>query len=93
VKFILGFIKGSKCPYDPSRPIVHVIVKSAYKGVEYRVERFKQDKDTGIRLPQLRVYDSDDFPPQVLEAWQKDGLILECLVSGDNYAGLALAGI
>lgn len=69
MKFILGYMAGTVCPLDPSRPLVYLILKAAHCGTEYRVERFVRDKDSGLAQPQLQVHDSDDFPPAVINAW------------------------
>lgn len=84
MKFILGYIKGSVCPYDRTRPEVFVILKCQFAGVEYRIERFERDRDTGMALPRLKVYDSDDFPPEVIQSWLDNNQIIECLVSPDG---------
>lgn len=76
MKFILGYHPTIKSPLDPSRPLLWFQIRSRFNDVDYNLERLRRN-ESGVVLPELMIYDSDDFPAPVIEQWLKDGHIVE----------------
>lgn len=86
MKFILGFIKGSKSslykmPDGSPGPKLYFNVRADHGGSSYEFERFERDS-SGVFLPRLRVYDSDDYPDDLIRDLLNSGKIVETITSG-----------
>jgi hypothetical protein len=64
-KFRLGFIPGSKHPIH-NREKAFIWFRSYHSGKEYLFERFERN-ESGVMIPKVAIYDSDDFPMELLE--------------------------
>lgn len=74
MRFILGYIKGSKSIHG-NRPKVYWHIKVSHGKKEYEFHRLEQSSD-GVFLPRLRVYDSDDYPRELMKKLYDMGYIV-----------------
>jgi len=81
MKFILGYIKGSRSKFYNGPKLIWN-VRSDHGGKSYEFDRLEKDKHTGIALPKLKVYDSDDYPEALIKALLDSGLIVEFCEKG-----------
>ena len=66
MRFILGYIPGSGSKYDPRQPQVLLRVAVKHAGVDYAFDRFETDGAGRIARPVLRIYDSAEYPDEVV---------------------------
>ena len=64
-RFVLGYIKGSKSVHHKG-PKVYWHIKVSHGKKEFEFHRLEQGKD-GSFLPKLRVYQADDYPPELIK--------------------------
>ena len=83
MKFILGYIKGSRSPVNPARPVLHMAIRADYEGRTFIFERLKRDA-AGLVLPELLVHDSDGVPDAVIQTLLVTEQIIECDENGNT---------
>jgi hypothetical protein len=65
MKFILGYMPGTIKP-GTNRPYIYTELSCSHQGADFHLERFVRT-DTGLCLPELRVYDAGDYPDDMIK--------------------------
>lgn len=75
MKFILGYKRGTKSSIHPGPKLIwHLVAQVGRK--RYEFERCERD-DNGILKPILRIYDSADYPDNMIESLLNSKQIVE----------------
>lgn len=82
MRFILGYIPGTKSRINPDRPEVYWEVRAEYRNTAYVFERLQRDEN-GLFKPVLNVFDSDHYPDDVIKHLVATNQIVELIQEPD----------
>lgn len=64
MKFITGYIPGSKSRFNDG-PVRYIVFTARHDGKDYEFERFERN-ESGLYSNKLRIYDSKDYPDEMI---------------------------